>query len=91
MLFEVVPPRPYLRLVLTTWRCAFETGGDGVYPNSMLAFLVSLQIIDRAEAVNAGTARDITFIWLVVFQHVLSVTQFQPCIYFINQFGITYL
>lgn len=80
VLFEVVPPRPYLRLVLATWRCTFETGGNSVYTNPMLAFLVSLKIIDRAEAINAGTTRNIAFIWLIVFQHVLPVIQFQPCI-----------
>lgn len=81
MLFEVVPPRPYLGLVFTTWRCAFETGGNGIYTDPMLAFLVSLKIVDRAEAINAGTAWHITFIWLIVFQHVLPVIQFQPCIF----------
>lgn len=74
MLFEVIPPRPYLCLILATWRGAFETGGDGIYANSMLAFLVSLQVVDRAESINARASCDITFVWFIVFQHMLPIT-----------------
>lgn len=74
VLFEVVPSRPNLCLILAIWRGALEAGSDGIYANTVFAFLVSLQVVYCAEAINAGAALDITFVWLVVFQHMLPFT-----------------
>jgi hypothetical protein len=79
MLLKVIPTWPNLFLVLAARRSALEAGSDVVYTNPMPGFLVPLQVVDCAEAINAGAALEVTFVGLIVFQHMLPNT-FQPCI-----------
>lgn len=73
MLLKVVPPWPNFFLILATWRSALEAGSNRVQTNPVLTFFVPLQVVDCAEAIDAGAAWDITFVGLVMFQHMLPV------------------
>lgn len=57
----------------------------------MLAFLVPLQVIDRAEAIDAGATLKITFVGLIVFQHMLPRNLFSALHLMSSRFNNTHL